>query len=258
MEYGLIGGKLGHSFSRDIHEELADYTYELCPLTEEEFIPFMENRAFRAINVTIPYKQAVLPYLDEIDDSAKAIGAVNTIVNKEGRLIGHNTDFNGFLYTLQIHHIDVTGKKCIVLGDGGASKAIIAVLKYLQAKDIIIVYRKDRGAAISQERCLKEHADSEVLINTTPVGMFPNTEESPIDLSRLPKLQAVVDIIYNPLETMLMKQAQSLGIPAVAGGLEMLVAQAKYAVEFFLDKTISDDCIDPIYQKILDEKKGNR
>ena len=128
MDYGLIGGKLGHSYSKDIHEMLADYTYDLCPLTKEEFVPFMEQHAFRAINVTIPYKQDVIPYLDSLDDNAKAIGAVNTIVNKDGRLEGHNTDFSGFMYMLKKHNISVKGKKCVVLGDGGVSKAVVAVL----------------------------------------------------------------------------------------------------------------------------------
>ena len=139
MEYGLIGEKLGHSYSKDIHEMLADYTYDLCPLSKEEFKDFMIKHNFKSINVTIPYKQAVIPYLDAMDDNAKAIGAVNTIVNQNGKLYGHNTDFSGFLYMLQKHKIDISGKKCVVLGDGGASKAVVAVLKKLDAKEIIIV-----------------------------------------------------------------------------------------------------------------------
>ena len=139
MDYGLIGGKLGHSYSKDIHEMLADYTYDLCPLTKEEFVPFMEQHAFRAINVTIPYKQDVIPYLDSLDDNAKAIGAVNTIVNKDGRLEGHNTDFSGFMYMLKKHNISVKGKKCVVLGDGGASKAVVAVLKKMEAKKLLLL-----------------------------------------------------------------------------------------------------------------------
>ena len=139
MEYGLIGEKLGHSYSKDIHEMLADYTYDLHPLSKEEFKTFMEEHAFQAINVTIPYKQDVIPYLDEMDENAKAIGAVNTIVNKNGKLCGHNTDFSGFMYMLKKHNITIEGKKCVVLGDGGASKAVVAVLKKMGAKEIVIV-----------------------------------------------------------------------------------------------------------------------
>ena len=139
MDYGLIGEKLGHSYSKDIHEMLADYSYDLCPLTREEFKGFMEERAFQAINVTIPYKQDVIPYLDSMDDNAKAIGAVNTIVNKGGKLEGHNTDFSGFMYMLKKHGIEVSGKKCVVLGDGGASKAVVAVLEKMGAGEIVIV-----------------------------------------------------------------------------------------------------------------------
>lgn len=254
MEYGLIGEKLGHSFSKVIHEKLADYTYDICPLTKEEFPLFMKERAFKAINVTIPYKCDVIPYLDELDENATAIGAVNTIVHKNGKLIGHNTDFSGFLYMIEHHNIRIEGKKTLVLGNGGASKAIIAVLQKLHAKEIIIVDIIKTEDAITYEECFAKHTDAQVIVNTSPVGMFPNVDVAPIDLKLFPSCEAVLDIIYNPLKTKLTLQAEELEMKAV-NGLEMLVAQAKYAVEFFLDNKLSDDVIDPIYQSIVLEKQ---
>lgn len=254
MEYGLIGEKLGHSFSKPIHESLADYTYHITPLAKEEFDTFMKAHDFKAINVTIPYKRDVIPYLDEMDDNARSIGAVNTIVNKNGKLIGHNTDFSGFLYMVNHNNVNVTGKKVLVLGNGGASQAIIAVLEFLDAKEIIIVDIVKSNGAITYEECLTNHLDAEVIVNTSPVGMYPNVDNSPIDVSLFKKCEAVLDVIYNPLQTKLTSQAESLGMIAL-NGLEMLVAQAKYAVEFFLEKGIDDSEIDQIYKNLLDELK---
>ncbi|BBF41902.1 shikimate 5-dehydrogenase I alpha [Lachnospiraceae bacterium KM106-2] len=249
MRYGLIGEKLGHSYSKVIHEKLADYTYDLIPLAKDELDAFMKAKDFAALNVTIPYKCEIIPYLDELDNNAKRIGAVNTIVNDHGRLIGHNTDFSGFEYMVLHNKIEVKDKKVLVLGIGGASKAIHAVLEHLGAKEIIMVYRRDTDTAISYETCFQHHLDANVIVNTTPVGMYPNCDASPIDLSKFDHLSAVLDIIYNPIETSLTKQANSLGIKGITG-LEMLVAQAKYAVEFFLDKKLDESCIDAIYQDI--------
>lgn len=247
MEYGLIGEKLGHSYSKIIHEKLADYTYDLCPLSRAEFPVFMEKREFKAINVTIPYKEAVLPYLDEIDDRANAIGAVNTIVNKDGKLIGHNTDFGGFLYMLQAHNIQPAGKKCLILGSGGASKAVKAVLDYMNASSVLVVGRTAREGVLTYEEAYAKHRDALIIVNTTPVGMFPDVNASPVDLSRFPACEAAVDVIYNPSETRFTKQGKELGMTAVTG-LEMLIAQAKYAVEFFLDTTIVENKIAEIYE----------
>lgn len=249
MEYGLIGEKLGHSFSKIIHERLANYSYELQPLNELEFTSFMKIKDFKGINVTIPYKEKVLPYLDIIDKKAKRIGAVNAIVNKQDCLYGYNTDYNGFLYTLRQHQIHVQNKKVIVIGSGGASKAIIAVLQDQNAKEIVIVNRTIREGVISYEECYAKHKDSHVIVNTTPVGMFPHVDASPIDLTSFKVCEAVVDIIYNPLQTKLLAQAESLKIP-YANGLEMLIGQAKYAVEYFLDITIEDNVIDEICKDI--------
>ncbi len=247
--YGLIGETLGHSFSKEIHEQLADYTYHLYPLNKKEFHTFMTAREFRAINVTIPYKQAVLPYLDGIDDKAQRIGAVNTIVHNEGRLIGYNTDYDGFLYTLRQHRIQVIGKKVLMLGNGGAAQAVKAVLHDLHAKEIILVKSRPSKETIRYEEAYRCHRDAAIIINTSPVGMFPNND-SPIDLRQFPSLEHVVDIIYNPLRTSLIMQAKELGIPT-AGGLEMLIAQAKAAVEHFTGNRISDSSIHTIYRNIL-------
>ena len=246
MEYGLIGEKLGHSYSKIIHEKLADYTYDLCPLTKEEFPAFMEKRDFKAINVTIPYKEAVLPYLDEMDDRAKAIGAVNTIVHRDGKLIGHNTDFGGFLYMLNAHGIQPAGKKCLVLGSGGACKAVKAVLAYMDASRVLVVGRSAREGVLTYEEVCTNHCDASIIVNTTPVGMYPNMDASPIDLSLFPLCEAAVDVIYNPAQTLFTRQGKELGMTAFTG-LEMLIAQAKYAVEFFLDTTIVEEKIAEIY-----------
>lgn len=253
VDYGLIGEKLGHSYSKDIHEMLADYTYDIHPLSKEEFATFMQAKNFQAINVTIPYKQEVIPYLDEMDDNAKAIGAVNTIVNKNGRLYGHNTDFSGFLYMLNKHNINVSGKKCVVLGDGGASKAVVAVLNKLDAKEIVIVDIVKTKSAITYEELFDKHTDADFIANTSPVGMYPKSDTSPVDLTKFPNCKAVADVIYNPLETKLVGQAKELGMNGV-NGLEMLVAQALYAVEFFLDTKLDESQIDEVYKKIYEEK----
>ena len=255
MDYGLIGEKLGHSYSKDIHEMLADYTYDLCPLTKEEFAEFMEKKEFKSINVTIPYKRDVIPYLDEMDDNAKAIGAVNTIVNKDGKLYGHNTDFSGFMYMLKKHDIDVAGKKCLVLGDGGASKAVVAVLKKMGASEVIIVDIIKTETAITYDECFEKHTDAQFIANASPVGMYPKCDASPVDLTRFPKGEAVADVIYNPLQTKLVAQAEELGMKGV-NGLEMLVAQALYAVEFFLDTKLDEAKIDEVYKTIYEQKKA--
>ncbi len=249
MRYGLIGAKLGYSYSKIIHEQLASYTYDLIPLNQEEFEDFMEKRQFNAINVTIPYKKAVLPYLDVISPEAKSMGAVNAIVNKNNQLYGYNTDYDGFRYALLHNHIEIKNQKVMVLGYGGASLAVIKVLEDLLAGEIIVVNRTIKNKAISYEEAKRKHSDSTVLINTTSVGTSPDFDKSPIDLSGFHNLQAVVDIIYNPSETKLLAQAKQMGIQAV-NGLDMLVAQAKYAVEYFLDISIDDERIEEIKNRL--------
>lgn len=254
MRYGLIGEKLGHSYSKIIHEKLADYIYDLIPLDSEEFHAFMEEKDFTAINVTIPYKQKVNPYLDELHETAKAVGAVNTIVNNQGVLTGYNTDFYGFEYMLIHNNIEIEGKKCLVLGNGGAARAVVAVLEHLKAGEILIVSRTASESTISYEDCYQNHSDSDIIINTTPLGMYPNIDASPIDLTTFKKCQAVVDLIYNPLDTKLTLQARELGIKSVTG-LLMLVAQAKQAIEYFLGMKLEDDVIDKITSELISEIK---
>ncbi len=249
MRVGLIGAELGYSYSKVIHEKLANYTYDLIPLNKEEFEEFMDNRSFSAINVTIPYKKAVLPYLDEISKEAKAIGAVNAIVNRNGKLYGYNTDYDGFRYALIHNNIEVKNEKVMILGFGGASLAVIKVIEDLLAKEVVIVNRTIKDNAISYEEAKEKHKDVTILINTTSVGTSPNIDEAPIDLSGFHNLKAVVDIIYNPKVTKLLSQAKDLGIQTV-NGLDMLVAQAKYAAEYFLNTSIPEERIEEIKKEL--------
>lgn len=250
MNYGLIGEKLTHSYSKVIHEMISDYTYDIVQIPKDGLETFMNSKDFKGINVTIPYKQDVMKYLDEIDAHAENIGAVNTIVNHNGRLTGHNTDFAGFLYTINKYNVEITGKKVLVLGRGGASKAVIAVLKHLGAGSIYTVYHKQADDCLTYDEAFCNHADADAVINTTPVGMYPATDASPVDLSHFGQCKAVIDIIYNPIETKLTKQAKELGMTC-ATGLDMLVAQAVYASEFFTGKTFFDS--EDKYSALIDD-----
>lgn len=250
MKYGCIAEKLGHSFSKEIHSYLADYPYELREIAPEKLDEFMNARDFSAINVTIPYKQDVIPYLDEISDTAKKIGAVNTIVNRDGRLYGYNTDFFGMKSLILKNNMNPHGKKALVLGTGGTSKTAVAVLEDLGAREIYKVSRTARDGAITYEEAEIRHSDAEFIINTTPVGMYPKIGVSPIDLDRYPRVEAVVDAVYNPLRPKLVADAIERGIPSV-GGLYMLVAQAARACEFFIDTEIDDEKILEVYKTML-------
>lgn len=252
MEYGLIGEKLGHSYSKIIHEKLAEYSYELTPLTCEEFHRFMADRSFRGINVTIPYKKEVIPYLDEMDDAAQAIGAVNTIVNRDGKLWGYNTDCPGFLYMMRRTGVSVEGRKALVLGTGGGAQAILAALRMEGADPILSVSRTGKDGAVTYEECAHLHTDAQIIVNTTPAGMYPHVDASPMDLTPFTACEAVLDIVYNPSETKLTAQAKALGMKA-ATGLSMLVAQAKYACDLFTDQTREDSLIDTITEELQHE-----
>ena len=249
--YGLIGEKLGHSYSKTIHTQFAelaglkDYTYDLIPLSKVEFHEFMQKKDFTGINVTIPYKQDVIPYLDDISDSARAIGAVNCIVNRNGKLCGYNTDYSGFLYTLKKNNIRVTGEKVLLLGNGGAAKAVRAALASLNPKELITVKYKEEPGVITYAQAEALHADALLIVNTSPVGMYPKVEDCPMDIAPYHDLKAVVDIIYNPPVTKLLAQAQERGITAV-NGLEMLVAQAKYAAEIFTGTDLPDEVMEAV------------
>ena len=235
MNYGLIGEKLSHSYSKEIHEKIADYSYELCPIERKDLDAFMRRHDFRGINVTIPYKCDVIKYLDELSPQAEAIGAVNTIVNTGKKLIGYNTDYFGFSDLLDENEILPRGKKVLVLGNGGAAKAVIQVLADKQAKDILIVSRHPDKTMISYEEASRLNHDADIIVNTTPVGMYPHIDESPLDLTPFTKCEAVVDLIYNPEQTMLTAQAKNLGMKGVTG-LRMLVSQAEHASKLFLEQ----------------------
>ena len=241
MEYGLIGGRLGHSYSKTIHEMLCGYHYDLCPLpTEEEVRAFMTRRPFKAINVTIPYKLVVMEYCSYIDPHAKAINAVNTIVNKNGLLYGYNTDYPGFSYLCDAHGVDFAGKTVLILGTGGTHNTTWAVAHDRGAKQIYTVSRHpdpEKGE-LTYEQALTTGA--QIIINTTPVGMYPNVGVSALDITAMPGLEAVIDVIYNPDKTELILRAEELGVPVAVGGLEMLVAQAVYAAEYFLSRKFDD------------------
>ncbi len=247
MKYGCIAEKLGHSFSKEIHSYLADYPYELCEIAPDKLGEFMRAKDFLAINVTIPYKQGVIPYLDEISETAKSIGAVNTIVNKNGNLYGYNTDFFGMKTLMLTNGMSPNGKKALVLGSGGTSKTAVAVLESLGAREIIKVSRTARDGAVTYEEAYARHSDAEFIVNTTPVGMYPNIGVSPIDLNRFPRVESVVDAVYNPLRSRLVSDALEKGIKAV-GGLYMLVAQAARACELFIDTEISAEKINKVFQ----------
>lgn len=255
MEYGLIGEKLGHSFSKDIHKLIGDYDYQLKEIAKEDLHQFMTDKDFKAINVTIPYKQDVIPYLDFIDENAKAIGAVNTIVNKNGKLYGYNTDFIGLKKLTQYTRINPEGKKVLILGTGGTSKTAMAVAKALKASTVLKVSRTKSDSVIDYEEAVKEHTDAALIINTTPCGMFPNTEGCPISLDSFTKLEGVIDAIYNPLRSNLVLNAKEKNI-AANGGLFMLVLQAIAAAEFFIDKTIPAEKEMEIFRTILGQKEN--
>jgi shikimate dehydrogenase len=255
MKYGLIGEKLGHSFSKIIHSELTDYDYELKEVAKDELDSFMRKADFKAINVTIPYKQDVIPYLYEIDETAKAIGAVNTIVNKNGKLYGYNTDFLGLKSLIENAKITIKNKKVIILGSGGTSKTAFAVAKNMGAKEVYRVSRKGGNGLITYAEAENSHNDAEVIINTTPCGMYLNIGEAAIGIDKFAKLEGVVDAIYNPLNSFLVTSAKEKGISAT-GGLYMLVAQAVFAAEKFTDSIIDKTEIDRIYNKIFNQKRN--
>ena len=255
MKYVCIGEHLKHSFSKEIHNALSDYDYEIFEIAREKLDDFLVQRNFVAINVTIPYKELVIPHLHYIDEHAKRIGAVNTVVNRNGKLYGYNTDFYGM--SALAHHagIDFSKKKVIILGTGGTSKTARAVAEANGASSVTRVSRDGREDAITYDALYSEHSDAQIIINTTPVGMYPKCDGIPVDISKFPNLIGVIDAIYNPLRTRLVSEAESLGISA-EGGLYMLVAQAVLASEIFLDTKYPDGTLDSVYKKILCDKEN--
>lgn len=253
MEYGLIGEKLGHSFSREIHQRLGGYDYRLQELTPAQLPAFLEKRDFRGVNVTIPYKQTVIPLLDEVDPKAAAIGAVNTIVNRRGRLCGYNTDYDGMAALARHAGLTLKNKNVLILGTGGTSRTAMTVAADLGAAEIRRVSRTGRGDAITYEQAAD--LPVQVLINTTPCGMYPGCDGQPMDLSRFGWLEGVLDAVYNPLRTRLVLQARDNGARG-QGGLYMLVAQAAAACRLFLDRPLPDGALDSVYRAIHGQKQN--
>ncbi len=255
MTCGLIGRRLGHSYSPQIHRALADYDYKLWELEPEELETFFRRRDFIGVNVTIPYKQAVIPLLDGLSETARAIGAVNTVVCRGGKLCGDNTDFAGMAALIRRIGLSLEGKKVLILGTGGTSKTAMAVARSLGAAEVYRLSRSGRDGALTYEEAARLHADADVLINTTPGGMYPAVEGCPVALDAFPNLSGVVDAVYNPLRTNLVLQARSRGIPA-EGGLYMLAAQAAYASALFRGCETSQHDIDLAYQTVRREMEN--
>ena len=255
MMYGCIGEHLPHSFSKEIHGLIGSYDYGLKELAPEDLPAFMRAKDFRGINVTIPYKQAVIPFLDGIDETARAIGAVNTVVNRDGRLLGYNTDLFGLTSLIRRVGLDLRGKKVLILGTGGTSRTAAYAAETLGAAEILKVSRAARDGAVTYGEAIRDHTDAEVILNTTPCGMFPEPDAQPLSLEPFPDLQGVVDVIYNPLRTRLVLEAQARKLPA-EGGLFMLVAQAVRASELFLGTEYPADLTGRVFDTILRRKEN--
>lgn len=255
MEYGCIGRKLSHSFSVEIHNKIGDYPYTLVELTPEELSSFFEKRDFKGINITIPYKTEALKYLDYVSDSAEKIGAVNTVVNKNGLLYGYNTDFDGLRSLIERSGIEIKNKTVAVLGSGGTAKTACCVCEALGAGLILKVSRSPGESFISYNELYSGQGNIQVIINATPCGMFPDTEPAPVKLSGFGRLEAAVDVIYNPLKTAFLSEAEHFG-KKTCGGLYMLVSQAVFAAGYFFEKTYSADFREHIYTDICREKRN--
>lgn len=255
MKYGLIGERLGHSFSKEIHERIGKYEYEPKELNEKEFHEFMQKKDFKAINVTIPYKEKVIPYLHYISPEASKIKAVNTIVNKDGLLYGYNTDYLGLKEMISHFNIDVNDKKAMILGTGGTSKTSYSVLKDLNAKEIIFVSRRKTNNCITYDEISKYARECDILVNTTPLEMYPNNDKHILYLDEFKSLKGVIDVIFNPLRTNLILKAKEKNIKCCSG-LFMLVAQAFYAIEIFLDTKLDKQIIVDVYNELVNKKEN--
>lgn len=257
MIYGLVGEKLPHSFSKEIHEKIGLYKYELCEVAKDDFDFFAEKKDFTGINITIPYKQSIIPHLYFISDKAKAIGAVNVAINKDGKLYGYNTDFEGLRSLILREGFDFSGKTVLILGTGGTSKTARAVAEDLGALNVVNVSRRESAGAVTFGEAVLKYGDADFIINTTPSGMYPETENIPydMDLSAFASLSGVIDVIYNPISTKLVNSARKLGISAV-GGLYMLVSQAVAAAELFTGEKLGKEVCEKIYRELLWEKEN--
>lgn len=246
--YGLIGKVLKHSYSKEIHEMLGNSDYTLYELDEMSFIEMVKRKEYKGLNITMPYKIKAMNYMDFVSSEAKAIGSINTIVNKAGKLYGYNTDYYGFEYIMELFEISLIGKKVLVLGNGGAAKPVFYYLEKNNVEYYIVKTKADKNV-ITYEEAREKHSDVDVIINTSPVGMYPNVSFSPISLEGYDNLSLVIDMIANPVETKLMRQARERNLLAI-GGLELLVAQAKKSEELFKEKEIDDSQIVDISEEI--------
>ena len=255
MNIKLIGNPLKHSFSSQLHSMLANYDYQLVDLDKDELESFILAKNYDGLNVTIPYKTDVIKYLDDIDEKAGRINAVNTIVNDKGRLKGYNTDYNGFDLLLKKNGIEVKGKNICILGSGGTSNTIFHYCQDSKANEIVKAHYKGKDGLLSYQQLYNQAERFHILINTTPVGMFPNNQESSIDISTFSNLEAVVDVIYNPLKTKLIVEAQKIELKT-ATGLYMLVAQAEFASSIFQNRKVDYQKIDDVYTQLLNNKRN--
>ncbi len=255
MIYGCIAKKLGHSFSKDIHERLFDYEYELREIPPDGLDAFMKAKDFRAINVTIPYKESVIPYLDKMSDTAQSIGAVNTIVNDGGVLTGYNTDFSGMSALIRENGISLKNKKVLILGSGGTSKTALAVAKSMECACVFRASRDGKEDCITYGEALSHHRDTQIIINTTPVGMYPEIGAAPVNINDFPCTEAVIDAVYNPLSSCLVCDARKKDIKAV-GGLYMLVAQAAFAAEKFINTSVPSSEIKRVFCELTSLKQN--
>lgn len=255
MEYGLLGEKLAHSFSPEIHALIGDYDYKLVELSKDKVEGFLKERDFKAINVTIPYKQTVIPFLDFVSESAKAIGAVNTVVNADGKLYGYNTDFDGLKALVESLIPTLKDLKVLILGSGGTSHTAQAVAKSMGAKEIIVASIMGEEGTVSYDEAKTIHNDADFLINTTPCGMYPNIHTVATDLDVFTNLKALADVVYNPLRTELVMRALDKGIPA-KGGLYMLTMQGIKAAEHFFGKEIESEKAEEIFNTIIKRREN--
>lgn len=244
--FGLLGEKLGHSYSPQIHKLLAGYDYDLCPQPPGAVEAFVREGGYDGLNVTIPYKKTVVSLCSELSLAARRLGSVNTLVRRtDGTLFGDNTDYAGFVYLLRQAQMEPRGCKCLVLGSGGASVTVRAVLEDLGAAEVVTISRSGSDNYTNLHR----HADAALIVNTTPVGMYPDTDAAPLSLTAFPALEGVADIVYNPARTRLLQQAEALGVPH-AGGLTMLVAQARQAAEQFTGQPLADELVEQVTAQI--------
>lgn len=255
MKYGLIGEHLGHSFSKEIHEGIADYKYEIREIEPDKLGDFLSSPEFCGINVTIPYKEKAIPYLYSISDKAKRIGAVNTVRNENGKLYGYNTDYMGMKALILRNNIDLKDKKALILGGGGTSKTGHVVLSDLGVREIVRVGLDFENPDVTYDEVAKKHSDAQFILNTTPVGMYPKNEGRIIDINDFPMLEGLIDVVYNPLRTNLVLDAREKGIKS-EGGLYMLVSQAVYACEIFTGKKISEDVCKRTFDNIFKQKEN--